>query len=418
MNALLERIPRVRRIPSTISLGILDQAVLSLSSVVFLVIAANVYSPGALGVFTAATLLYQMATVVLRAFSGEVLLVLDRGSELEAKADARWCVQFSATVSLMFVPVGVFLLFVGGGISTGVGACLCILPGIAVQDTLRHVLIRDGRISEAFRLDLMVVGTQVALLVLVVAAGLPPWAAILALGVSPTVFGVVRAWRLGGRPSLHGSKMWRKQSKRFGNTFGFESIWGAFVQWATLLATIHWGSLADSAAFRSVIVLFGVTNVVTNFLRSTFLSHVVRQGALSGRLVVKNSIFMFVLIGVTVGSSLFVLSVIPDRWGSALLGDTWPVASGYLVVGAVARFAAASESVPGVLLRALKVTWSAARVRSAVGIATIVVAPVSVAVGGVIGGFIGLTCMSLVLVVLLFCLVGVSLRDKKGRHRR
>ncbi|OCW84609.1 hypothetical protein A8M60_09765 [Nocardia farcinica] len=193
-------------------------------------------------------------------------------------------------------------------------------------------------------------------------------------------------------------------------SFFAESIWGALLQWILVFAIAHYAGLAEAAAFRSIVVIYGVTNVVTNFLRSTVLSFIVNRGRVTATRALRDAGIMVSAIAVTIGVSALVLLSISDSIGVFFLGDTWPLAAPYIALGALTRLSAAIEAVPGVLLRAARVTWAVVRVRVIVGVVSLGVCSWATWMWSVEGAFYSMALMSWVLTISLAALLVVRLR--------
>ncbi|QPG47452.1 MULTISPECIES: hypothetical protein [unclassified Rhodococcus (in: high G+C Gram-positive bacteria)] len=384
-----------------LAIGLVNQCLVSLGSLVLLIVAARSFPSAELGTFSIGLLTVQVGIVVVRSFSGEALIVMEARSPGDIADDCRYCLQFSATTCIPIAALGILGVVFGDGVVQAVCAAFITLPGVAVQDALRHVLLRRGKVGTASAIDAVVVFAQVVLLAFGVNAGMQPWILVLLIGVPAYVVVVIRSLRDRSGFSLEGSRRWRSRSKHLADGMAFEAILGALVQWLTLLAVAHFASLAEAAAFRAVITIYGVTNVVTNFLRSHYLAYMARSIRVGARELVCSSVEMSVLTVVTVLVSFGVLSWLPDDIGYQLLGATWALAVPYIGLGALSRLSAGLTTVPTVILRVLRAPWRAATARVVLSIVTLAVAPAAVVTGGAEAGFAALSVMSLVMVLVL-----------------
>lgn len=390
--------------------GAADQAVVSLYSLVSLVIAARSLEPAQLGVFTSALVVYQVLIVVARALHGEPLVVLasDRGSAKSARkmlvASVFSSIPLSAIGALVFVASS-------SGLWRAIAVCFLFAPLIVGYDSLRYTFIATLTTQRLLAMDSLVVLTQTLVLLLVFSQGDDVVTALMAISgvyLVPLLVALVRSGGI-GREALS----WYSDSKRYGLSFFTESIWGALLQWALVFAIAQFAGLAEAAAFRSIVVIYGVTNVVTNFLRSTVLAAIVKRGRLYLSMAARDGGIMVAMIGLTITASCLVLLSLSPSFGAVLLGATWPLAVPYILIGAFTRFSAAVESVPGVLLRAARATWSVVRLRVAVGLASLCVCPLATALWGVNGAFYSMATMSWVLSLSLSILLIARLKRQK-----
>ncbi|WP_238781582.1 hypothetical protein [Prescottella equi] len=381
--------------------GVLNQAVLSLGTFLTLIFAARGYPSDVLGVFTMGAVTYQMLTVISRALAGEPLIVLPAKNEADVRVECTRCLQFSGTIAIPIGIVGVIGVVLADSVVKAVCASLVILPGLMVQDALRHVLLRRSQFGTALVYDALVVSIQVAVVAVGASQGFEPWLLILLLGLPAFIVGYARSYYERAGISISGAVAWRKQSRSLGNGFVFEATLGAVVQWVTLLAVAHFTSLSEAAAFRAIISIYGLTNIVTNYLRSHYLAQLARRGIESGKAVRRSVIEMGSMTMVTVGVTFVGLLLLPAGIGEKLLGDTWALAVPFLGLGALDRLCAGLTTIPSVILRVLRAPWRAAGSRVAVGVLTVVCAPVAVSMGGAGAGFIALSVMSVILTLLL-----------------
>lgn len=394
--------------------GFFNQGVLSLGTLLFVVFAARGYSSADLGLFAIGCLTYQIFITVIRALSGETLIVMPNPGRKGLRLEAQRCLQFAGTIPLVFVPLGIVGVVALDGTLQVISAALIVVPGFVLQDAFRHVLLRRQQVVAACLIDVAVVGSQLIIVWFGANSAAPPWVLILFAGVPPFIIGYVRSFAERAGLSIGGARAWRADSKELSDGFAFEAMLGALVQWLTLLAVAHFASLAEAGAFRAIITLYGVTNVVTNFLRSHYLAQLARKSISTNAQVWKSIGEMAALSTLTVACSYFVLSALPDSIGIELLGDTWTLAVPYLLLGAISRWCAGLTVIPTVMLRVLRMPWNAARTRVVISIITLIVAPGSVAIGGAKLGFIGMSCMSIVMVIALSRVVLIGIRDERG----
>lgn len=402
MASLLQRESRGRALVA----GAADQAVVSFYGLATLIIAARNLAPVELGVFTSALVFYQVLIVVSRALNGEPLVVLAGDGDMGNRsrmliASVLAALPLSAVGSIAFVlSESVFW--------RAILICLICAPLIVGYDALRYTLVAELRTQRLCILDALVVTFQILVLSVVLAYGDSVVLALLGISLVysvPLIFALATA-----RCPRTELFSWYSISKEYGLSFFTESIWGALLQWVLVFAIAHYAGLAEAAAFRSIVVIYGVTNLVTNFLRSTVLSVIVNRGRVTPARAVRDSVLMCAAIALTIGASALVLLSLPDSFGELLLGDTWALAAPYILLGALTRLSAALEAVPGVLLRAARVTWAVVRVRVVVGVVSLAVCSWATWLWNVDGAFYSMTLMSWMLILALSALLIVRLK--------
>lgn len=401
------RVKKSRRGRALIA-GAADQAVVSFYSLAALVVAARHLAPEQLGVFTSAMVVYQVLIVVARSLNGEPLVVLisdSVGGDYERRA------LVGSVISSLPLSVlgGVLFVCADSSFWQAIAVCLMCAPMIVGYDTLRYRFIATLGTDRLLLMDVAVVFSQVAALSAILT--LTDDSSLALLGISLVYLVPLSVSLCLYRVSIGHALSWYRTSREYGLSFFFESIWGAILQWVLVFAIAHYAGLAEAAAFRSVVVIYGVTNVVTNFLRSTVLSVIVSRGGLTTSVALRDGAIMSGLIALTIMVSALILVLMPDSVGRLLLGETWPLAAPYILIGALTRFSAAIEAVPGVLLRAARATWSVVRVRVVAGVLGLCVCPLATIVWGVYGAFYSMAVMSWVLSLMLAWLLVSRLAD-------
>ncbi|GAC68477.1 hypothetical protein [Gordonia soli] len=391
--------------------GAVDQSIVSFTSFVLLIVGAQFLAPVDLGVLATAMVFYQVMIAVARAVTGEPLLVL-RWTDPAREADVRRSMMGASLLgSLPIAGVGaVMLMTASNSLVEAVGVCLAFAPVILAYDALRFDYISRLENRALSGIDGGVALCQcIGMAIALHFGSAPPLALAIALAPQSVPLAI---YFTRSRPRRTDLRTWFTAARRYAPSFLYESVWGALLQWFLVFFVVIFAGLAEAAAFRAIVVVFGVTNVVTNYLRSTALSHITRRGELTAHSARLDAVWMAMAITLTVGASMVALLAIPDSWGHRILGDTWSMATEFVVVGALARVSAAFEAIPGVLLRAVRETWSVVCVRTAVGLAALVVCPLTVAIGGVAMGFVSLAVMSWVLTLSLSVLLWRSLAHR------
>lgn len=304
---------------------VVDQGVSSLTNFAAAVLVARAVSSRAFGAFSIALLVYMVVVSVARALVSQPLAIgvsarAEQHGEVAAAAGAAifvGCVAGAATACGGVVIGGV----VGGPlVVTGV-----LLPALVLQDTWRFALFTMGRPARAVVNDLVWAGALVLLIVLVLTTAddsvvllTGAWAGSAAFAA---VVGVVQTRVL---PAVGGSIGYLRRHLALGWRFTGEALFSTGGTYATMLVIGPIAGAASVGAIRGGAALFGPFTVVALAVGSGGIAEGSRLLARAPHRVlpVLSAVSgAVVAIAVVWGATLLAL---PDDWGRALLGDTWP----------------------------------------------------------------------------------------------
>lgn len=386
--------------------GFADQAVMSAASFALLIVAAQNYGPEYLGAFATGVVTVQILVGILRAFVGEVLLLIDwTGHSAREDQDAA-SLAFTIAVSAALAALGVVLMLIDDLTASAIGAALLGTIGMALQDQRRFTLMRQNRQLRMAIVNLAIVVAQLAAVGTLTAASVEPRFTILAWALVPGVVGLTRWQWTGVAAFVTGVRHWFSYSRVYGSAFGTEAALGAVATWLSLLAIAAFASLGEVAAYRALTTLFGATTLLLSFLRYNILAHMARSGRLTMERAVRYGAAMSIFILGSVAAVLTLMLLVPDTWGNALLGDTWALAEPFVALIAVRQVAVGLITVPAIILRVLHVTWEATRWRLWIELANLGIAPLSVYLAGVNGflwaGTVSAATLALVLARLAY----------------
>jgi O-antigen/teichoic acid export membrane protein len=363
-------------------LGFVDQAVLSVGSLLYLVSAAQNLGPLPLGEFSISAASILLVLSVVRAVCGEALLVREgrQSDQNGGRAMLGVALVASLVASGIFAIIGLLweqyaLIYWGAAIAT---------PAIILQDSIRYLWINGGKGVRLLAGDVLTVAGNVLAIFGIGLLFQSPSLMIVAWGCVCLLSSLIIMFSFRMWPSFRSWWVWLRAGWRFSSAYAIEAILGATVGYLTIIVISVFASPSDVAAMRAVISVFGLTSLVINFMRSTVLRELSRSG-LNKQKVSKIELVLSLFTLLVVGLTLLVLWLMPEDVGMAVLGDTWLLVLPLLIPGAINRAAASVSAIPTVLLRSVGVAWEATKVRSVIVLASVGLAPVGAYYGGAAG---------------------------------
>lgn len=364
-------------------LGMVDQALVSFGSFLFLVLASQFLQPNALGSFAFGVSTMLLVVSITRALSGEALLVRAGEHDVESHIKA-----MLAGVILISFGASLLTLLAGTVLSHSLvqsTAISVLIFGALLQDAIRHSLIGLGRSRVLIFFD--VAGLAGSCLSIFIAGYRyqSPIAITFGWGLCLSLVSFLFMLQMDWNPDWINSFGWFRDGWYQSSAFAAEAIMGALVGYLTLVVIAVFTSSAEVAAFRSTVTLYGLTSIAVNFLRSTVMRELSVRRIQDLRHAQRVSLKMLTVLIGTVFIAATLLLMLPDRWGESLLGATWPLVSNLIIPGGVNRLCATLAVIPLVLLRVLGVSWRAARARILVSFVSVGLGPVGAYYGGASG---------------------------------
>lgn len=362
---------------------LVDQAVSSLSNFTAAVLVARATTESMFGAFTVAFLVYTFVVSVSRGLVSQPLAIRvsarrDQGDEVAAAAGA-------AVVSgaVAAVVVSVAGLLAGGAVGDALLVTGVLLPPLVLQDTWRYVLFTTGRPARAAVNDLVWLGAQIVLIVLVVR--LTSGSVALLTGAwagGAVVAAVVGVGQAGVVPALRRAIGYVRRHLALGWRLAGEVVVGNGSFQVTMLAIGAVLGTAGVGAVRGGAVLFGPLNIAIFALGTGGIAEGSRLLARSPhRLLPVLAAVSGALVVVSVAWGA-VLVVVPDALGREVLGDTWSSARELVIAYAAV---AAGMGVAASAQLALRIVAAASEVlRLAVVMAGVIF--VGAAAGALAGG--------------------------------
>lgn len=403
-----------------IAVGFLDQGIASLTSLLILVTAAQFLGPHDLGLFSIAMATVIPCVSIIRALTGEVILVrvTSLWKQFTTKDSVRNEARRVIGVSCVLGGVAALAILITAAIWVEARqALLCAavsVLAVAVQDCMRHVCLTLKHSWSLLIGDSLVLFLSAAGIFWVGANDYGPGAMVLAWGLACTLSTATVLAIEGLLPSLTEGLKWLKEVWPSSSAFVMESVLGAIAGYFIVVALGVLASPADVAGYRATISVFGITSLVINFLRTAVLRELTQQAISSPRERRRLFLLMSGLVLAASLTTLFIVITIPPRWGEAAFGGTWSWVIAFAPFAAVTRTFAGFSIVPLIFLRVLGVTWSATKIRMVLLLPLCVLAPVSAAFGGAPGAFLADAAFYASVTVAL----GLILRNHPGADSR
>jgi len=340
----------------------------SLTNFAVSVLAARQLSPEGFGSFALAMVLYFVAVGVTRALCGDVLLVRHSRNHTDEAALG----SMSAAVGIGLVGallVVVVAVFADADARPVLLALAVTLPLLCLQDTLRFVFIAAARGEMAFANDGVWAASQLVVLgTLVLWFDPTSWSLLLGWGLSAGVAAIVGLLQTSGWPAPWRAWAWLDRGRDLWPRFlgEFAATMGAWQ--VVLLGVGGIAGLTTLAAIRGCQVVFGPLHVANIGARLIAVPEGARAEADARRAVVLAARTALVLMALAALWTL-VLLVLPDAFGIALLGETWPLTQGVLLPFGIFMAGEAAIFGAGIALRVL--ADAAAALRAALASATV-----------------------------------------------
>ena len=303
----------------------------------------------AFGSFAVAMILYFVAVGVTRAVCGDVLLVRhsrDPGPNASIDSVSASILIGSAAAVLVF---GV-AVFSGPDVRPALLALAVTLPVLCLQDTLRFVFIAGNRPDRAFVNDAVWAAAQIAILGAVVVWSDPgPGTLMLGWGLSAGV-AAIAGLVLVGSPRPQAARRWIEDGRSLWPRFLGEFVATMGTWQLVLLGVGGIAGLTALAGLRGCQVVFGPLHVANSGALLVAVPEGVRSRGDGPRAVQLGLRVAMVLMAL---GSLFTVAwlILPDRVGTAVLGDTWALTSEIVLPFGLFMTAEAAVFGAGVALR-------------------------------------------------------------------
>jgi O-antigen/teichoic acid export membrane protein len=404
-------------------LGFIDQGIVSASGLLTFVIAAQFLSPTELGHYS-----FGLATCLLiislsRAICGEPLLVRSVGPHQGRPSIARdtramlgltVVIALVSTVLCSLIGIGSFLIgpsndgFSGTFIASAVAA-----PGLVLQDSLRYCFIAQKKTRALVLNDTLTLVTGATAITMSGVLMKDSSAMLSAWGLASLVVGLVTLIFTATLPSFKNSGPWLKATWRSSSAYFTENAMGALAGYTIVVILAVFVAPAEVAAYRATLIVYGVANLVINFMRTQILRELRPSMLDTVRGLSRTSGKLVLPVVLTIVAMLVALLLMPQQLGELLLQDTWLLVAALLIPGALNRLAAGLSIVPTITLRIQGVAWRATVIKMVILVISLVLGPIGALYWGAAGALLADTFCYALTAILLFVL---SVRQSKGNH--
>lgn len=367
--------------------GVVDQAVSSLSNIVVLILVARSVEPTNFGAFSIAMEAYIVLVFLGRGMASDPLVTAhaaDAPISLDRAARSGATVVLGAGAACAAM-VGVAGVLTGGPTGNHLAVLALFLPGLLIQDYVRHVFVVRQRPSRALVLDALWLLIEVPLLLVAVGLGLDSVALLALWCLSGVVVGLIgMVWARLALGRIREARAWLGKHAGLWPYFLFENLVFRSTILLVMVALSFMAGLDGVAGLRAATAVFAPVAVVGRGLAMVAVPEFARQAsdpALVRRLVRRLAWFLTPLPLLVAA----VLLATPDRVGAALFGESWALASPLLLLTAVSAAASMYSSAVAVGLRAFQAARAGLTARVAVALLTLIAA----LAGGWLGGEFG-----------------------------
>lgn len=397
------------------SLGLLDQGVLSVASLLFLIVGAQFLGTEDLGDFVLGLSTAVLVQSLTRALSGETLLVRSTQAGFQP-CEIRAAVGLSLIIAvaggLAFVLLALFVT----DKSMFFMSLAAALVGLLTQDATRFSALAMGSTSRLLVVDATYSAVSILSLYWAGAANQGSVGMLTALGGSACGVGVVAMVWFRIRPKFRAGIGWAMSYWRLNSSFLVEAALGALLGYTIALVLVFFVNGGELAAYRSTLSIFGLTSLAINFLRTIVLRDL-RQDSLKTRMMFwKTAGIMSLLVGVTVGVTYVVLISLPNNVGVVFFGETWLLMATLFAAAALNRVMAGVSIIPTIFLRVQGITWRATSIRIVVTVVGFGLGPVGAWLAGARGALIAEALLYLTLTIALMALSKRLVTKKGPRH--
>ncbi len=364
--------------------GISDQAVSAGSNLLVTILAARALSPDNFGLFALSFTVYGVVIALVRGIACDPLIARHAGENpvtLRQEAGAAAATALMAAGAVSAVTAGIALLASESARPSLLSLAL-ILPGLALQDCVRFILVAQGETRKMFVNDLVWLVLEIPLMAGAIALGGGAGALVLAWGVAGTVAAGYGLHQSGNVLPAHRSvRDWLGRHRTLWPYFAAENllIQGTILVLA-LVVTLA-ADIGDVAAFRGAMLLYAPLANLGRGVLTVLLPELARRRG-DPRLVRRAGVTIAWLLATLTLPWAAVMPLISDSFGRQILGSTWPLAEPLLLLAAAPTAAALFSVGTAAALRALGAGRAGLAARALVSLVVLIGA----SIGGILDG--------------------------------
>lgn len=316
--------------------GISDQVISAGSNLLVTILAARALSPQSFGLFALSFIIYGVVVALVRGISCDPLIARHSGEDRETlrrEANAAAATALIVAVGIAAITAGVAVMAPDSARPSLLSLAL-VLPGLALQDCVRFVLVAQGETRKMFLNDLLWLVLELPLMAAAIALGGGAGALVFAWGVAGTVAAGLGLRQAGnGLPEPRAAWSWLSRHRTLWPYFAAENllIQGTILVLA-LVVTLA-ASLDDVAAFRGAMLLYAPLGNLGRGVLTVLLPELARRRQ-DPRLVRRAGILVAWLLAALTLPWAAATALISDSVGHQILGSTWPLAEPLLLLAA------------------------------------------------------------------------------------
>jgi O-antigen/teichoic acid export membrane protein len=343
--------------------GLSDQALISATNFMTMVLLARSLTPTAFGYFSLVymgLLFVQYLQFAVITQPHNVLGATRSGAEYAHYTSSTAIIQILFTVisALLVLGGGAFAHLAAWDIATLLFALAPALIAWQLQDFARRVLYTEGRLGAAFANDIISYGGQVVVVVALWRLGQLSGPAVLyALATTSALGIIVGAWQLRGSLSRHIEPAVFRENWQFGKWLGGVHIanWLSIELYVYLAAMIL--NVAAAGALRATMVLLGPLNILLFFLNSVLPTRFTRTLTTGGEVALHAQLKMaYTLTAPLLGAYCLLVAIFAEPLLQLMYGSNYVGYGGLVVLYAAFYFITYLGIVLSAALRAMKLT--------------------------------------------------------------
>jgi len=372
--------------------GLLDQLLASVSSFLVLVVAARSLTQTNFGAFSMAFEVMVFSTFVVRGLGSDPLSsahASDSPGELReaARAGASTVMTVAAGVGLILIVLSQFLNGALSGVLLSLGL---VLPGFALQDFLRYVLLVQGRARAMFINDLSWVIFMLPLLLLATSRSDSAWAVVVAWGLAgnlSALLGVLQTRNGFGSPRA--VRAWLARHRELWPYFLMDNfVFQSSVLVMVIVLSIA-TSLAQVGALRATMPVFAPISVLGRGIFGIAVPALAHRRT-TPKVLRRDALLIAGVLGPMTLIYAAGTLLVPDSVGRIFLGDSWKGAQPLLLLAGVTTAAGMISIGAAVGLRAFGAARDGLTARMVVTMLALIAAITGAVLDGAHGIFVAL----------------------------